>query len=102
MAYANCAAAYKVGRAELVKGTDPDYFAAGDADSDGIACELANAPAGFVAKPYASTSPSTKPADELPVTGAPAGMVIGLALALLLLGVAILSVTSKRYRAAHK
>ncbi len=105
MAYANCAAAYKAGRAELVNGVDPDYFSAGDADRDGIACELANAPAGFVAKPYASppsstASPSASP--SLPVTGPPAGGVIALALALLLLGVAVVSVASKRYRGAHR
>ena len=36
--YANCTQAHKDGRYDISPG-DPDYWSAGDRDSDGIACE---------------------------------------------------------------
>ena len=36
--YANCTQAHKDGRYDIPQG-DPDYWSAGDRDSDGIACE---------------------------------------------------------------
>ena len=36
--YANCTQAHKHGRWDIPQG-DPDYWSAGDRDSDGIACE---------------------------------------------------------------
>ena len=36
--YANCTQAHKDGRYDIPKG-DPDYWAGGDRDNDGVACE---------------------------------------------------------------
>ena len=36
--YANCTQAHEDGRYDISQG-DPDYWSAGDRDSDGIACE---------------------------------------------------------------
>jgi hypothetical protein len=36
--YSNCTQAHKDGRYDIPKG-DPDYWAGGDRDDDGIACE---------------------------------------------------------------
>lgn len=78
--YKNCTAAYTQGVSDIPRGSD-GYRAPLDRDNDGVACETADAPAGFVpADGFSYKSPdrlqdypqhqqATVAGGQLPVTG---------------------------------
>ncbi len=74
MTYANCSAAYADGRADILIG-DAAYAPKLDRDNDGVACEKADAPAGFTPRSEPTPTPSTsatvqaQDSGRLPQTG---------------------------------
>lgn len=94
MSFANCDAAYAAGRADIPRG-DAMYAAKLDRDDDGIACETANAPAGFKPAPAAVEQASVQDIGRLPQTGP--GEVTAIGGGLLLLG-AVIAVGVRRRR----
>lgn len=108
MTYQNCADAYAHGAADIPR-SNPSYAAKLDRDGDGIACEVKDAPPGFVPRTAPAAKPTPKAtatvtgtkqpvaAEQLPVTGpaSEAGIVGGLLLAT---GAACLVVARRRRR----
>ncbi len=73
MSFDNCTQAYTAGRADILRG-DPQYGTHLDRDGDGVACEVKDAPDGFLprpapGKPATDTSTTTGQPDQLPQTG---------------------------------